>query len=92
MGAGVYDYKALSHQVELFTGGLHGDCHVVASPTNPRGLDQGLVFTSHCLERNISNMLGLWTEIFDRFVDNICFRIIFLSVCLKMQALGFKSI
>ncbi|XP_052814769.1 presequence protease, mitochondrial-like [Mya arenaria] len=66
MGAGAYDYKELSHQAELHTGGLNAGTHVSAHHTNPDDFDQGVVFSSYCLERNLNRMLDLWTEIFDR--------------------------
>ena len=67
MGAGVMDYKELSHQAELHTGGLNAATHVSMNPNDLFGFDQGVLFSSHCLERNLEKMLELWTEIFDRF-------------------------
>jgi len=66
MGAGIYDYKELSHQVELHTGGLGSSTLVSADPSDPLAFDQGVLFTSHCLERNMAKMLELWTEVFNR--------------------------
>lgn len=66
MGAGVMDYMELSHEIELHTGGLNASTHVCTDPLDLYGFDQGVVFSSHCLERNLDEMLELWTEIFDR--------------------------
>ncbi|WAR10315.1 CYM1-like protein [Mya arenaria] len=59
MGAGAYDYKELSHQAELHTGGLNAGTHVSAHHTNPDDFDQGVVFSSYCLERNLNRMSNL---------------------------------
>ena len=67
MGAGIMDYKELSHQAELHTGGLNAGTHVSMAPNDLFGFDQGVLFSSFCLERNFEKMLELWTEIFDRF-------------------------
>ncbi|XP_053386243.1 presequence protease, mitochondrial-like [Mercenaria mercenaria] len=66
MGAGIYDFKELSHQAELYTGGLSAGTLVSQDPTDPLDFDQGVVFSSYCLERNFDKTLDLWTEIFDR--------------------------
>ncbi|XP_060572656.1 presequence protease, mitochondrial-like, partial [Ruditapes philippinarum] len=66
MGAGIYDYKQLSHQIELYTGGLNAQTLVSPDPSDSLGYDQGVHFSSYCLEGNFDRMLDLWTEIFDR--------------------------
>lgn len=66
MGAGIYDYKELSHQIELHTGGLNASTLVSPDPSDLMSFEQGVLFTSYCLERNLDKTLDLWTEIFDR--------------------------
>ncbi|KAL3855313.1 hypothetical protein ACJMK2_014529 [Sinanodonta woodiana] len=68
MGAGPYDYKQFSHEVERYTGGLGCGTHIGTDPNDCLALEQGLIFSSHCLERNTEKMFALWTEIF-RSVD-----------------------
>ena len=40
MGAGVMDYKELSHQAELHTGGLNASTHVSVDPADINGFTQ----------------------------------------------------
>lgn len=40
MGAGIYDYKELSHQIELYTGGLGASTLVSADPSDVLDYDQ----------------------------------------------------
>ncbi len=40
MGAGVYDYKELSHQMELYTGGLSASCHIASHPSQLNSLEE----------------------------------------------------
>ncbi|KAL4217277.1 Presequence protease [Mactra antiquata] len=67
MGAGIYDYKELSHQIDLHTGGLNASTLVAQDPTDLLAFEQGVMFSSSCLERNLDRMFDLWTEIFDRY-------------------------
>ncbi|KAL8565467.1 hypothetical protein ACOMHN_049444 [Nucella lapillus] len=64
IGAGGQDYRWMSQQQELYTGGMHTSTKVSSHHTNATSLQQGLVFSSHCLERNLGKMLELWTLIF----------------------------
>ncbi|KAK3104887.1 hypothetical protein FSP39_012452 [Pinctada imbricata] len=66
MGAGSMDYRQLSQEAELHTGGLDADTHVVTMYDNNDLVQQGVVFSSYCLDRNLDKMLELWTEIFCR--------------------------
>lgn len=64
MGAGSMDYKELSQQIELSTSGLSAGTHVVQHHSDNYSYEQGLVFSSYCLDRNVDKMLGLWGDIF----------------------------
>ncbi|XP_021354129.1 presequence protease, mitochondrial-like isoform X2 [Mizuhopecten yessoensis] len=66
MGAGDYDYKSLSQDIDLYTGGLSAGVHVKAHHTDDNTYEQGLMFSSYCLDRNLEKMLGLWTDVFTR--------------------------
>ena len=68
MGAGLYDFKELSQQMDLKTGGISASTHVTDNPSNVNLVEQGVVFSSHCLNRNITPMFDLLQEIFLRFV------------------------
>lgn len=88
MGAGSYDYKELSHQVELYTGGLTASPLVVPDPSDSLGFEQGVLFSSYCLERNLDRMLDLWTEIFNHSNLHDSAR---LQTLIKMSAADLAS-
>ena len=68
MGAGDLDHRQFAQQCDLYTGGLHVSPHVAQHHTNMCGYDQGVLFTSHCLDRHLPYMLSLWEDIFTRYV------------------------
>jgi len=63
LGAGQFDYKELSQQIELHTGGLGVSPHISTHHTDEDSFEQGLMLSSHCLERNIPMMFYLWQEV-----------------------------
>ncbi|XP_072010102.1 presequence protease, mitochondrial isoform X2 [Engystomops pustulosus] len=65
MGSGVYDYRELAQQIELTTGGLTVRPHVVTDDTDMDTYEQGVLFSSFCLDRNLPDMMHLWSEIFN---------------------------
>ena len=67
MGAGDLDHRQFAQQCDLYTGGLHVSPHVAQHHTNMCGYDQGVLFTSHCLDRHLPYMLSLWEDIFTRY-------------------------
>lgn len=68
MGAGDLDHRQFAQQCDLYTGGLHVSPHVAQHHTNMCGYDQGVLFTSYCLDRHLPYMLSLWEDIFTRYV------------------------
>ncbi|XP_076452447.1 presequence protease, mitochondrial-like isoform X2 [Babylonia areolata] len=64
IGAGGHDYRWMSQQQELYTGGMAASTQVSSHHSNPKYLQQGVVFSSNCLERNLGKMLELWGLIF----------------------------
>lgn len=66
MGAGDHDYKSLSQDIDLYTGGLSAEVHVKAHHTDDNTYEQGVMFSSHCLDRNLEKMLTLWADVFAR--------------------------
>ena len=75
MGAGDLDHRQFAQQCDLYTGGLHVSPHVAQHHTNMSGYDQGVLFTSHCLDRHLPYMLYLWEDIFTRYVCNAVHRL-----------------
>ncbi|KAK7507320.1 hypothetical protein BaRGS_00001255 [Batillaria attramentaria] len=65
IGAGGHDYRWMSLQQELYTGGMSAGSHVACHHTDPNIMQQALRFSSYCLERNLGKMLELWGLIFN---------------------------
>lgn len=66
LGAGPWDRRQLDQEIQMRTNGLGSLFHIVDHPTHFDKFQQGLVISSHCLERNIEPMFNLWTEVFNR--------------------------
>ncbi|KAK6166270.1 hypothetical protein SNE40_023007 [Patella caerulea] len=66
MGAGDYDYKRLSQEIELYTGGLATSPLISPHHTQPNTYEKGLHFNSYCLDKNVDKLLDLWSAIFNR--------------------------
>lgn len=66
MGAGDMDYRQLSQKIELKTGGLAVGEHASQHFSSTDRFEQGVMLGSKCLDRNISEMFGLWKDIFNR--------------------------
>ena len=67
MGAGDLDHRQFAQQCDLYTGGLHVSPHVTQHHTNLCGYDQGVLLSSHCLDRHLPYMLSLWEDVFTRY-------------------------
>ena len=83
MGAGDLGYADLDTAMELRTGGLSALCHVAADPSDTSKHVESLLLSSHCLDRNIPHMFGLWEKIFSSVHWDASSR---LSQLLKMSA------
>ncbi|XP_066441695.1 presequence protease, mitochondrial isoform X2 [Eleutherodactylus coqui] len=66
MGCGVYNYREQAQQMELTTGGMAVSPHVASDDSNMDTYEQGVLFSSICLDRNMPDMMHLWSEIFNR--------------------------
>ncbi|XP_053571650.1 presequence protease, mitochondrial [Bombina bombina] len=64
MGCGVYNYREQAQQMELTTGGMSVCPHIVTDDSSLDSYEQGVLFSSLCLERNLPDMMHLWSEIF----------------------------
>ncbi|KAJ1099878.1 hypothetical protein NDU88_004972 [Pleurodeles waltl] len=71
MGCGAYDYREQSQQMELTTGGMSVTPQIIPDESNIDSYEQGVLFSSSCLDRNVPDMMYLWSEIFNnpRFDD-----------------------
>ncbi|CAG0902424.1 unnamed protein product [Cyprideis torosa] len=58
------DYKALSQAAELKTGGLSVSTHLSSHPTEPGIYEEGILFSTYCLNENFGDALKLWNTVF----------------------------
>ncbi|XP_053429255.1 presequence protease, mitochondrial isoform X2 [Nycticebus coucang] len=65
MGCGVLDYREQAQQIELRTGGMTVSPHVLPDDSHLDTYEQGVLFSSLCLDRNLPDMMHLWAEIFN---------------------------
>ncbi|XP_075068173.1 presequence protease, mitochondrial [Mixophyes fleayi] len=65
MGCGVYNYREQAQQMELTTGGMSVSPHIVPDDSNMDSYEQAVLFSSLCLDRNMPDMMHLWSEIFN---------------------------
>ncbi|KAL9969305.1 hypothetical protein ACROYT_G021504 [Oculina patagonica] len=66
MGAGNLNYRELSQLMEMRTGGMSLSTHISTHHSDMKAFEQGLEFSSHCLDKNLPHMFYLWAEIFSR--------------------------
>lgn len=66
MGAGDLDYRQLDQEIELKTGGLCVGIHLAEGLDSAKSFEQGLLLSSHCLDRNLPEMFRLWESIFNK--------------------------
>jgi hypothetical protein len=72
MGAADLDYKRLDQMIDLRTGGLSAGTHVEVSPVDGKNVEEGIIISSHCLNKNTASMFRLWMKIFNELrTDNM---------------------
>uniref|UniRef100_A0ABM5GN09 Pitrilysin metalloproteinase 1 n=1 Tax=Pogona vitticeps TaxID=103695 RepID=A0ABM5GN09_9SAUR len=78
MGCGALGYREQSLQIDLKTGGLSVSPHIAADDSHLDVYEQGVLFTSLCLDKNLPDMMNLWTEIFNNphFEDEEHFKVL----------------
>lgn len=64
MGAGNMDYRHMAQLIKRRTGGLSVSPHIVAHHTEPNTYNQGVLFSSYCLNENLPRMFNILLEIF----------------------------
>ncbi|KAM6215866.1 presequence protease, mitochondrial [Rhynchocyon petersi] len=70
MGCGILNYREQAQQIELKTGGMTVSPYVITDDSHLDTYEQGVLFSSLCLDRNLPDMMHLWSEIF----NNPCFE------------------
>ncbi|KAK6492234.1 presequence protease [Huso huso] len=69
LGCGVMDYRQQSQQIELKTGGMSVSPQIIPDATDLDVYEQGVLLSSSSLERNVPDMMRLWSEI----INTACF-------------------
>ncbi|PIK37344.1 putative presequence protease, mitochondrial [Apostichopus japonicus] len=64
MGTKNMSFRELAKEEELRTGGLGVGTHIIQRPEDTTSYEVGVALSSHCLERNLHEMFGLWQDIF----------------------------
>ncbi|XP_014259000.1 presequence protease, mitochondrial [Cimex lectularius] len=65
MGTKHYDYRQMDQQIQLKTGGISFSPHIAENIYDTNSYEEGVAFSSFCLDRNIKAMMGIWSEIFN---------------------------
>ncbi|XP_056149535.1 presequence protease, mitochondrial isoform X2 [Lampris incognitus] len=65
MGCGSLDYRQQAQQIDLKTGGMSISTQVIPDSAQLDMYEQGVLLFSSCLERNLPDMLHLWSSIFN---------------------------
>uniref|UniRef100_A0ACB8FWI0 Presequence protease, mitochondrial n=1 Tax=Sphaerodactylus townsendi TaxID=933632 RepID=A0ACB8FWI0_9SAUR len=78
MGCGALSYREQAQEIDLKTGGLSVCSHITADYAHLDVYEQGVLFSSLCLDRNLPEMMHLWTEIFNnpRFEEEEHFKVL----------------
>uniref|UniRef100_A0A8C0BZM3 Pitrilysin metalloproteinase 1 n=1 Tax=Buteo japonicus TaxID=224669 RepID=A0A8C0BZM3_9AVES len=78
LGCGALDYREQAQKIELKTGGMSVSPHIIPDDSHLDVYEQGVLFSSLCLDRNLPDMMHLWSEIFNnpRFEEEEHFRVL----------------
>ncbi|XP_054847868.1 presequence protease, mitochondrial isoform X2 [Eublepharis macularius] len=78
MGCGALSYREQAQEIDLKTGGLTVGPHITADDSHLDIYEQAMLFSSLCLDRNLPDMMHIWTEIFNnpRFEDEEHFKVL----------------
>ncbi|CAG0922806.1 unnamed protein product, partial [Notodromas monacha] len=88
LGAGDWDFKALSRRIDTHTGGLSGFDHLRINPKDSEEVEEGVLFYSFSLNEDAAEMFNILTKIFLEFNPNSVERIRSL---LKQEVSSFMS-
>ncbi|XP_072605744.1 presequence protease, mitochondrial isoform X2 [Vulpes vulpes] len=89
LGCGLLDYREQAQQIELKTGGMTVSPHVLPDNAHLDMYEQGMLFSSFCLDRNLPDMMHLWSEIFNSpcFEEEEHFRVL-VKMCAQELSNG----
>ncbi|XP_077368737.1 presequence protease, mitochondrial [Festucalex cinctus] len=86
MGCGSLDYRQQAQQMDLRTGDMSVSPQVIPDCTHMDTLEQGVLLSSSCLERNLPDMFRLWGDIFNspRFDDREHLRVLVMMAAQEL--------
>nr|XP_056713996.1 presequence protease, mitochondrial [Euleptes europaea] len=78
MGCGALSYREQAQEIDLKTGGLSVSPRITADDSHLDVYEQAMLFSSLCLDRNLPDMMHIWTEIFNHphFEDEEHFKVL----------------
>ncbi|KAJ8272468.1 hypothetical protein GJAV_G00089420 [Gymnothorax javanicus] len=87
LGCAGLDYRQQSQQIELKTGGMSVCPQVIADTAHLDMYEQGVLLSSSCLERNLADMLHLWSDIFSspHFDDQERLRVLVMMAAQELS-------
>lgn len=63
VGTDNYSYKDLAQEIELRTGGISASTHLITNLSDSDMFEQGILLSSHCIDRNVPMMFSLCSQI-----------------------------
>lgn len=64
MGTNRHSYQDFHQLARLKTGGLSVSNHIADDTMDTFSYEEGILFSSYCLDRNVKDMFALWSELF----------------------------
>ena len=62
------DHRQFAQLCDLWCSGLSSTAHLSVHPGSSTVINQGVFFSSYCIDRHLQNMLSLWQDVFVRLV------------------------
>lgn len=66
MGTHETNYQDFAQMEDLYTGGLSSTATISPSPSQLYNTEYKVIFSSHCLDKNVDRMLKLWKELINQ--------------------------
>ncbi|XP_048223420.1 presequence protease, mitochondrial [Perognathus longimembris pacificus] len=87
LGCGILDYREQAQQIDLKTGGMTVSPQVFGDDSDLDAYEQGVLFSSLCLDRNLPDMMHLWSEIFNNpsFEEEEHFKVLVKMVAQELS-------
>ena len=60
------DHRQFAQLCDLWCSGLSSAAHLSVHPSSSAVINQGMLFSSYCIDRHLQNMLSLWQDVFIR--------------------------